>query len=667
MDPRQLPEAGGRLHRRPDRSPRASHGARRGDHFRWPGNRGREDVGPHRRRGACRQEPGGYRSSNQERAMTPGRERIVNDFSIQVATVNGSGSQTANLVLLRSIFQMGIPVSGKNMFPSNIAGLPTWYTIRASAKGYIARKKEVDLLVAMNVETAKEDVLTLSPGAAVVYDEPLKLNELRNDLTFYPVPFDKLISPITTDAKLRRLVRNMIYDGVLSKLLNVDMAQMEKALRKQLGKKEKAIQLNLGALKAGFEFADKSLTKQDPFVIEPMDKTNGMILIEGNSAAAIGCMMAGVTFVGWYPITPSSSLCESLIDYLKKYRKDPATGKATYGVIQAEDELAALGMVIGAGWMGARAMTSTAGPGISLMAEFTGLGYYAEVPAVIFDVQRVGPSTGLPTRTAQQDILSTAVLSHGDTKHPMLLPASVAECYSMAMDAFDLAERLQTPIFVMSDLDLGMNTWMARPFEYPTKPFDRGKRLDADSLKRLGQFGRYRDVDGDGITYRTVPGDGMPAYFARGSGHNELAQYSERADDYLNNLDRLARKFDTARTLVPKPEVAMAAEGGIGVIGWGTTHWAIVESRDQLRAERGIETSYLRLRAYPFTSDVGAFIDRCDRVYIVEQNRDGQMLSLLKMECTVAQFAKLRSIRHYAGLPIDGRSVTTELLKQEGS
>ncbi len=610
--------------------------------------------------------------AEQETASRPREDRIINDFAIQVATVNGSGSQTANMVLLRSIFQMGVPVSGKNMFPSNIAGLPTWYTIRASAKGYIGRKKEVDFLVAMNVETAKEDVLTLAPGAAVLYDEPLKLNELRKDLTFYPVPFDKLINPITTDAKLRRLVRNMIYDGVLSRLLSIDMMQMEKALRKQLGKKEKAIQLNLGALKAGYAFAEASLTKQDPFVVEPMDKTTGMILIEGNAAAAIGCMMAGVTFVGWYPITPSSSLCESLIEYLKKYRKDPETGKTTFAAIQAEDELAALGMVIGAGWMGARAMTSTAGPGISLMSEFTGLGYYAEVPAVIFDVQRVGPSTGLPTRTAQQDILSTALLSHGDTKHPLLLPCSVHECYTMAMDAFDLAERLQTPIFVMTDLDLGMNNWMSQPFEFTERPLDRGKRLDAAKLKELGQWGRYKDVDGDGIPYRTVPGDGMPAYFTRGSGHNEFAQYSERADDYANNLDRLGRKFDTARTLVPKPEVVMSAKaaksgkGGIGIIAWGTTHWAIVESRDQLVNEEQIETSYLRLRAFPFTKEVWEFVDKCERVYVVEQNRDGQMLSLLKMECNAEQFAKLRSIRHYVGLPIDGRSVTTELLKQEG-
>jgi 2-oxoglutarate ferredoxin oxidoreductase subunit alpha len=603
----------------------------------------------------------------QEAGPQSRAERVVNNFAIQVATVNGSGSQTANLVLLRSIFQMGVPVSGKNMFPSNIAGLPTWYTIRASANGYIGRKKEVDFLVAMNPETAREDVMTLPPGAAAVYDEPLKLNELRTDVIFYPVPFDKLISPITHDAKLRRLVRNMIYDGVLSRLLSIDMGQMEKALKKQLGRKQKAFELNTAALKAGYDYAEANLLKRDPFVVQPMDKTQGMILIEGNAAAAIGCLMAGVTFVGWYPITPSSSLCESLIDYLKKYRRDPDTGKATYAVIQAEDEIAALGMVIGAGWMGARAMTSTAGPGMSLMGEFTGLGYYAEVPAVVFDIQRVGPSTGLPTRTAQQDILSTAVLSHGDTKHPMLLPASVAECYSMAMEAFDLADRLQTPVFVMSDLDLGMNTWMAQPFDYPTKPYDRGKRLDADALKRLGEFARYRDVDGDGIPYRTVPGDGMPAYFARGSGHNDKAQYSERADDYVNNLDRLTRKFETARTLVPKAEIVADEGSRIGVIGWGTTHWAIVESRDQLKDEQGLTTSYLRLRAYPFGPEVFEFIDSCDRVYVVEQNRDGQMLSLLKMECNTAQFAKLRSIRHYVGLPIDGRSVTTELLSQERS
>src|SRR5881409_1737487 len=415
--------------------------------------------------------------SEQEIATSATAERIVNDFAIQVATVNGSGSQTANLVLLRSIFQMGVPVSGKNMFPSNIAGLTTWYTIRASKRGYIARKKEVDFLVAMNAETAKEDVMTLDAGAAVVYDEPLKLSTLRNDLVFYPVPFDKLVTPVCPDAKLRRLVRNMLYDGILAKLLGIDLTHMEQALAKQLGKKAKAVTLNAGALKAGFEYAEANLKKQDQYFIEPMNETKGKILIEGNTAAAIGCMLAGVTVVAWYPITPSSSLCESLISYMKKYRIDKETGKATFAIVQAEDEIASLGMVIGASWAGARAMTATAGPGISLMGEFAGLAYYAEAPAVIFDVQRVGPSTGLPTRTAQGDLLSTAFLSHGDTKHIMLMPCSVEESYEMAIESFDLAEQFQTPIFVMMDLDLGMNNWMSTPFKYPNKPITRGKML----------------------------------------------------------------------------------------------------------------------------------------------------------------------------------------------
>jgi len=552
------------------------------------------------------------------------------------------------------------------MFPSNIAGLPTWYTIRASKRGYAGRKKEVDFLVAMNAETAKEDVLTLDPGAAVVYDEPLKLNTLRNDLTFYPVPFDKLVAPVCPDAKLRRLVRNMIYDGVLARLLDIDMAQMEKALNKQLGKKAKAVTLNMAALKAGWDFAEKNLPVQHPFRIEPLNVTRGMILIEGNSAAAIGCMMAGVTVVAWYPITPSSSLCETLITYMRKYRMDKETGKATFAIVQAEDEIASLGIVLGAGWAGARAMTATAGPGISLMAEFTGLGYYAEVPAVIFDVQRVGPSTGLPTRTAQGDILSIAFLSHGDTKHLMLFPSSPEESYAMAMEAFDLAERFQTPIFVLMDLDLGMNTWMAEPFQYPDKPIDRGKVLDEATLKRLGDWGRYKDVDGDGIPYRTIPGDGMPAYFARGSGHNTRAVYSERADDYLNNVDRLARKFETARTFVPKPVVEMNPKASIGLIGFGTSHWAISESRDQLRDETKIETSYLRLRAYPFTGELAEFCERHDHVYVVEQNRDAQMAALMRLELKPEHIAKLRSVLHYNGLPIDARSVTDDVLAQEG-
>src|SRR4051794_28634189 len=588
-----------------------------------------------------------------EGAAQPVKHRIINDFSIQVATVNGSGSQTANLVLLRSLFQMGVPVSGKNMFPSNIAGLPTWYTVRANKDGYIARKKEVDFLVAMNPETAREDVLSLAPGTAVLYDEPLKLDALRTDLVFYPVPFDKIVATVCTDAKLRRLVKNMIYDGVLSNLLGIEMAEMEKALRKQFGKKVKAAELNLGALHAGYKYAEEHLVKRDPFCVERLNKTDGMVLIEGNAAAALGAMFAGVTVVSWYPITPSSSLPESLIGYMRKYRMDPETGKATFAIVQAEDEIASIGMVVGAGWAGARAMTSTSGPGISLMGEFAGLAYYAEVPGVVFDIQRVGPSTGLPTRTAQGDLLSTAVLSHGDTKQIMLLPASIEECYSMAMDAFDLAERFQVMIFVMSDLDLGMNTWMSETLVYPERPLDRGKRLNAETLKTIGEWGRYKDVDGDGIPYRTVPGESMPAYFTRGSGHNEKAQYSERADDYVNNMNRLARKFETARRYVPKPEVDDVPASQVGIIAFGSSHWAIVESRDQLQEELGTRPGYLRLRAYPFTEELRAFIDRYQRIYVVEQNRDAQMLSLMRLELPHDEIAKLRSVLHYSGLPLD--------------
>jgi 2-oxoglutarate ferredoxin oxidoreductase subunit alpha len=603
--------------------------------------------------------------SVQEQQASAHKQKVVNDFSIQVATVNGSGSQTANLVLLRSILLMGVPVSGKNMFPSNIAGLPTWYTIRASKDGYIGRKKEVDFLVAMNAETAKEDVLTLEPGAAVVYDEPLKLNALRNDLIFYAVPFDKLVAPVCPDAKLRRLVRNMIYDGILAKLLGIDMALMEKALGKQLGRKAKAVTLNAGALKAGFDYATANLPKQDPFCIEPMNKTAGKILIEGNAAAAIGCMMAGVTVVAWYPITPSSSLCESLIGYMKKYRVDKE-GKATFAIVQAEDEIASLGMVIGASWAGARSMTATAGPGISLMGEFAGLAYYAETPAVIFDVQRVGPSTGLPTRTAQGDLLQAAFLSHGDTKHIMIIPSSVEEAYTMAMDAFDLAEQFQTPVFVMMDLDLGMNNWMSDAFQYPTRTINRGKLLTAEKLKELGEWGRYKDVDGDGIPYRTVPGDGMPAYFTRGSGHNAKGQYSERPDDYVENMDRLSRKFDTARQYVPKPVIESNPKAKIGLIGYGTSDYATEESRDQLREETKVETSYFRLRAYPFTDDLPKFVDAHERIYVIEQNRDAQLLQLMKLELTPEQQTKLRSVLHYNGLPIDARSITDDVLAQEG-
>jgi 2-oxoglutarate ferredoxin oxidoreductase subunit alpha len=596
-----------------------------------------------------------------------GRKRIVNDMSIQVATVNGSGSQSSNTVLLRAIFQMGVPISGKNLFPSNIAGLPTWYTIRANKDGYIGRKKEIDFLVAMNSETAQDDVMSLAPGASVLYDQPLALDKLRDDLIFYSVPYDKIVATVCPEAKLRKLVKNMVYVGVVAQLLEIEMGEVEKAIRKQFAKKAKAANLNLAAAQAGFDYAKTNLQKRGVLYIERMDKTAGKIIIDGNSAAALGCMFAGCTVVTWYPITPSSSLVETMIEYMKEYRIGP-DGKATFAIVQAEDELAAIGMVIGAGWAGARSMTATAGPGISLMAEFAGLAYYAEIPGVIWDIQRVGPSTGLPTRTSQGDILATAFLSHGDTKHIMLIPSSVAECFSMASDAFNLAEQFQTLVFVMSDLDLGMNNWMSDPFEYPTTPIKRGKVLDKDELTKLGGFARYKDLDGDGVGYRTLPGTEHPAaaYFTRGSGHNDKSNYSERPDDYENNMERLNRKFETARSFVPRPEIVKGTNAKIGIIAYGTSHWGITESRDQLKNEYAIETDYLRLRAYPFTREVYEFIEQHERIYVVEQNRDAQMLSLLKLDLKPELITHLRSISHLDGLPLDARSVTDELSTMEG-
>ena len=600
--------------------------------------------------------------------LAGGVKQIVNDFSIQVATVNGSGSQSANSVLLRSIFRMGVPVSGKNLFPSNIAGLPTWYTIRVSKDGWVARRTDIDVLIAMNAETAREDVLSLAPGAAVIYDESLKLNELRADLACYAVPFDQLAVATGADAKLRKLIKNMVYVGVAAQLLSIDMEMVEKTVRKQFAKKVKAAELNLSAVRVGFDYAASMLTKQDPYAVEPMNATTGKIIIDGNAAAAMGAMFAGVSVVSWYPITPSSSVVENLIELMKRYRVEP-DGKASFAIVQAEDELAAIGMVLGAGWAGARSMTASSGPGISLMAEFAGLGYYAEIPGVIFDIQRSGPSTGLPTRTSQADLSFVAGLSHGDTKHVMLLPATVKECYEFAIEAFDLAEQLQTPVFVLSDLDLGMNSWMSEPFEYPEKPIRRGKVLDAAQLKKLGGFARYRDVDGDGIPYRTLPGTDHPAaaYFTRGSGHNDKALYSERPEDYENNMLRLARKFETARTMVPKPILEGDGRQKVGIIAFGTTHWAMVESRNQLDRECEIFCDYLRVRAYPFTQETHDFVARHDRVYVVEQNRDAQLLNLLKIDLDPVEVVKLRSVLHFNGLPIDARSITSQIAAQEGA
>ena len=590
---------------------------------------------------------------------------VVNDFSIHVATVNGSGSQTANNVLLRAIFQMGIPVSGKNLFPSNIAGLPTWFTIRASKDGWVARRGGHEVLVVMNPETAASDVAEMGPGTVIVVNDAIKLGPVPDDRVVYPVPMAKLMEPITTDVKLRRLVVNMIYVGVLAELLGIEAAEVEKALNAQLGRKPKALALNQSAVLAGMAYARQHLAKRDPYKVERMNATAGKILIDGNTAAALGAMFAGVTVVTWYPITPSSSLVEALIGFLEKHRRDPSTGKASFAVIQAEDEIAAIGMVLGAGWAGARSMTSTSGPGISLMAEFAGYGYYTELPGVIFDIQRVGPSTGLPTRTAQGDLSFVYGLSHGDTQFPVLLPGSVGECYEFAQAAFDLAERLQMPVFVLSDLDLGMNNWMSDPFTYPEKAWDRGKVLDDEALAKVAKFERYRDVDGDGIPYRTLPGakDWKGTYFTRGSGHDEAARYTEDPNAYVRNMDRLKRKLETARTMVPVPEVFPTNGAEIGLIAYGSSHWAVVEARAELAAA-GVRTSYMRVRGLPLPASVAEFVKQYDRVYVIEQNRDAQLAERIRLECP-DRAVRIRSVLHYDGLPLDARSVVRGVLAHE--
>ncbi|MBK5258071.1 MAG: 2-oxoacid:acceptor oxidoreductase subunit alpha [Thermoanaerobaculia bacterium] len=595
-----------------------------------------------------------------------GRAPVVNDLTIHVATVNGSGSQSSNSVLMRSIFQMGVPVSGKNMFPSNIAGLPTWFTIRANKDGWTARKREVDVMVCMNAQTAKEDVEALDPGALCIYDAPLNCKAIRNDIVFFEVPFAKLAGELTPDSRLRKLLTNMIYVGIIAELIGIDREEINGALNKQFKGKTKAIEPNVQAIDKGMEFARSSLPSQNRWRIERMNKTAGKIIIDGNAAAAIGAMFGGVTVVTWYPITPSSSLCESLIDYLKQHRIEK-DGKATFAVVQAEDELAAVGMVLGAGWAGARSMTSTAGPGISLMAEFIGLGYFAEIPGVIWDIQRVGPSTGLPTRTAQGDVNQVALLSHGDTQHIVLIPSSVSECFDFASEALDLAEQFQTPIFVLSDLDLGMNNWMSDPFVYPEKPITRGKVLTKEKLTELnGKWGRYADVDGDGIPWRTLPGTDHPfaSYFTRGSGHDTQARYSEKPEDYKALVDRLKKKYETAKQYVPKPAVDIRDGAKIGFIAYGTTDFALEEARHQLLSERSIETSYFRLRALPFTEELRDFVATHDRVYVVEQNRDGQMGDLIRLELGEDQ-RKIRKVLHYIGLPCDARFITNEVLRME--
>ncbi len=595
-------------------------------------------------------------------------QQIINDLTIQAATVNGSGSQTANLVLTRAIFHMGIPVAPKNVFPSNIEGLPTWYQLRVTPEGHMARSDKVDILIAFNPATWHQDLKTVRPGGVVIHEEVFSTADVRDDVVYYPVPFSKLAKSKIQSDTLRKQLANMLYVGVVAGLLSIPWEALEHAVRRQFLSKPKAVQVNLDAIKAGFDYWQDNFSKRDAYRLEPMTgAVEGKVLVEGNQAAALGALMGGVTVAAWYPITPSSSLCENLIAYAERFRIDPKTGEKLISVVQAEDELAAVGMAIGAGWAGARSMTSTSGPGISLMAEFAGLAYYAEVPVVIFDIQRIGPSTGLPTRTSQGDIAFAFTLSHGDTRHIVLLPGTVEECYEFARDAFDYSDRFQTPIFVLSDLDLGMNLWMTPEFKYPEKPFDRGKLLSKQDLERLaGEWGRYKDVDGDGVTYRTLPGTDHAAagFFTRGSGHDEFARYTESAESYARNMDRLTHKLETARGELPAPVLDESSKSSVGLIAFGSTHAAVVEAREALAAA-GSPVDYLRLRALPLSDEVSAFVSRHERVYVIEQNRDGQVYDIVRLALPAELVGRVHSIRHYNGQPIPAAAVIEPLQHAE--
>lgn len=592
------------------------------------------------------------------------RPPVVNDFSIVAATVNGTGSQTANLALLRALFKMGIPVNGKNIFPSNIQGLPTWYHIRVSHDGYIARKENSEILVAFNLATVHDDINNLPPGGVCLYNGDWRSIPQRDDITYYPVPVNQFVVQTGMKGKLKDYIANMVYVGALAQILGIALESLDEALDFHFNSRRKLVDSNMAVVKGAYDWAAENLTKTDPYQVAPMDKTNGMIMMTGNEAAALGAVYGGVTFTAWYPITPSTSLVDALNTYLPRLRIDPETGRKTYAVIQSEDELSAIGMLLGAGWAGARAMTATSGPGISLMAEFSGLGYFAEIPAVIWDIQRVGPSTGLPTRTGQGDISFIYTLGHGDTKNVILLPSSIKECFDFGVVSFDLADHLQTPIFVLSDLDLGMNNWMSEPFEYPQQPINRGKVLTAEEVAEKG-FARYRDIDGDGIGYRTLPGTEHPqaAFFTRGTGHNDRAIYSEKPEDWVENMDRILRKFDTARSLVPRPVIEDVEDADFGIIAYGTTEYAVQEARDRL-ANSGLKTSFLRLRALPINDEVPSFVERYDRVYVVEMNRDSQMHNILITEMPELA-TKLKSVAYLDGMPLTARRVVEAILAEE--
>jgi len=583
----------------------------------------------------------------------------VNDFVLKIANVNGTGSASANSLLMKTVFRMGVPVSGKNFFPSNIQGLPTWYEIRVSKDGYLGRTGAVDIMVAMNSQTYAQDLAEVAPGGVLIYDSTWPRDRMlaRPDIEIIGVPLARLCNEHFPNARTRILMKNMAYVGVLQALLDLDRAVIDGLVRETFARKPELIPANAEAIDLGYEYARANLNCPLPQRVKALDKTAGHIMIDGNTAAALGCVYAGATVGAWYPITPSTSLMDAFKSFGERFRKDPKTGERRYCVVQAEDELAAIGIVLGATWNGARAFTPTSGPGLSLMSEFLGFAYYAELPAVLFDVQRVGPSTGMPTRTQQADMLAAAYASHGDTKHVLLFPRDPRECFEFSVLAFDLADRLQTPIIVMSDLDIGMNDWMVPKLTWDDsyRP-DRGKVLSAAELEEAKSFSRYLDVDGDGIPYRTLPGvHPKGAYFTRGSGHNRYGAYTEDGDEYVDVLDRIDRKIQRAARFVPAPIVRTTPGATLGLLTVGGCHAACTEALDIL-AREGIVVDYMRVRGFPFGDEVRAFLDAHDITFVVEQNRDAQLRSLLMLETNVDP-AKLESVRYYGGFPMSAHHV----------
>jgi 2-oxoglutarate/2-oxoacid ferredoxin oxidoreductase subunit alpha len=601
--------------------------------------------------------------------MSAEARSMVNDFAFKIATVNGSGSASANDLIRKAIFRMGIPVSGKNLFPSNIQGLPTWYEIRVNRNGYTARTPIFDLLVAMNPASYQQDLAEVRPGGWFLYDSswPLARTLVRDDVEFIGIPLARLCTAHFAGSRERILMKNIAYAGALAGLLEIDMGIVEALLAETYGRKKALLDSNYLAVRLGHDAVREQLECPLPIRLEPMDATKDSILIDGNTASALGCVYAGATVAAWYPITPSTSLVDAFQRFCSELRREPDTERSRVAIVQAEDELAAAGMVVGASWVGARSFTATSGPGISLMSEFIGLAYYAEIPGVFFDVQRTGPSTGMPTRTQQADLMLCAYASHGDTKHILLLPADPAECFDFAVRAFDLSERFQTPVFVLSDLDIGMNDWMIPRLQWNDayRP-DRGKVLDADELERVERFHRYLDVDGDGVAARTLPGvHPKGAFFTRGSGHDRYGKYTEDAADYSEVMERLTRKLETAVRHLPAPEIRAAPGANVGLISLGGCHRAVLEAIARL-AERGIPVDYLRVRAFPFGSEVAAFLQSHERNFVVEQNRDGQLASLLSLETGYPR-GSLEVIGSFGGLPLSAVDVVDDLLAALGT